>query len=114
MTAHPRVCGENLDVPPAHRRASGSSPRVRGKLDFVAIQDRLDGLIPACAGKTAPIDCSRSAAWAHPRVCGENRLLGSRNKGAEGSSPRVRGKPTRTSWKRTSSGLIPACAGKTW
>ena len=52
VRAHPRVCGENPVAGSAPVANSGSSPRVRGKRhvgpNFLAIE----GLIPACAGKT--------------------------------------------------------------
>ena len=51
-TAHPRVCGENPRRQTSTRSAVGSSPRVRGKLLWADEDYQLDGLIPACAGKT--------------------------------------------------------------
>ena len=50
--AHPRVCGENAALDRSPKALQGSSPRVRGKLNNGLIGDRLEGLIPACAGKT--------------------------------------------------------------
>ena len=50
----------------------GSSPRVRGKPDGIRKDAGLAGLIPACAGKTAPRPTGRPGGTAHPRVCGEN------------------------------------------
>ena len=50
---------------------------------------------------------------AHPRVCGENRSVASRASAERGSSPRVRGKQLHGLLGGSSSGLIPACAGKT-
>ena len=112
--AHPRVCGENS---PGWARLSmpfGSSPRVRGKRGRRLWSCCCGGLIPACAGKTSS-RCSRGRRQpAHPRVCGENRVRVLAADKVRGSSPRVRGKPTRwrgvARWQR----LIPACAGKTW
>ena len=54
----------------------GSSPRVRGKLGDVSKLDESSGLIPACAGKTRPQKSTPTAPPAHPRVCGENLLMG--------------------------------------
>ena len=71
-SAHPRVCGENhggcddLDVD------GGSSPRVRGKRVHLPQGPVGDGLIPACAGKTAGRRSISPGRRAHPRVCGEN------------------------------------------
>ena len=51
---------------------------------------------------------------AHPRVCGENGLGCAVKGGESGSSPRVRGKLSPSRRVASSSGLIPACAGKTY
>ena len=111
--AHPRVCGENSQPVVRPGLSSGSSPRVRGKLNAHVSRTRAAWLIPACAGKT-----STSARWthparAHPRVCGENSLPLSGVSLPAGSSPRVRGKQFLRSFRRPFLGLIPACAGKT-
>ena len=72
------------------------------------------GLIPACAGKTTVISMPIDREWAHPRVCGENVSMVWRLTPPTGSSPRVRGKPHRSGTDMLKSGLIPACAGKTY
>ena len=92
-TAHPRVCGENAGILGMKLLAAGSSPRVRGKHRRLPQPHRERGLIPACAGKTTPVQGDGRSRGAHPRVCGEN---------PEGRTP---------SYFET--GLIPACAGKT-
>ena len=51
--AHPRVCGENVEVAMRGRHITGSSPRMRGKPVVAPVMDRSSGLIPAYAGKTA-------------------------------------------------------------
>ena len=51
-TAHPRVCGENLDGLDVGQARHGSSPRVRGKPTNVITVSMCGRLIPACAGKT--------------------------------------------------------------
>ena len=50
--AHPRVCGENTVRTPRPPIMSGSSPRVRGKLEGESRGRCQARLIPACAGKT--------------------------------------------------------------
>ena len=91
--AHPRVCGENRrrshNAPPNR----GSSPRVRGKPSPGYSAVTCNRLIPACAGKTEGGDSAVGDEGAHPRVCGENDIIGDMNPDAKGSSPRVRGKP---------------------
>ena len=46
-------------------------------------------------------------------MCGENQLTPSTAQALVGSSPRVRGKQRRHTWKFARPRLIPACAGKT-
>ena len=111
--AHPRVCGENYDAYQIGINAGGSSPRVRGKPPPVGAQRRRRGLIPACAGKTDQSTPGSRSAGAHPRVCGENEGEEEDTGVTIGSSPRVRGKPALVARVSASTGLIPACAGKT-
>ena len=111
--AHPRVCGENSSSMVSVASVAGSSPRVRGKRLRRLARHSRGRLIPACAGKTAPVPTLMVSSTAHPRVCGENILMDINKLLLGGSSPRVRGKPwgyppgTLVTW------LIPACAGKT-
>ena len=72
--AHPRVCGENARTRARLAQLRGSSPRVRGKLEFGVFQTHSIRLIPACAGKTGDVENGTPKRWAHPRVCGENSL----------------------------------------
>ena len=111
--AHPRVCGENGTNIHRPLTAVGSSPRVRGKPCSTFPPVSSDGLIPACAGKTAGavVDCEPSQA--HPRVCGENQCRECARVRRSGSSPRVRGKRHDGISDRVTNRLIPACAGKT-
>ena len=111
--AHPRACGENADVPGVGAQDGGSSPRVRGKRPRTRWSDPCRGLIPARAGKTPGLFCSRSCGWAHPRACGENMLMMITLHLSRGSSPRVRGKRRRRHQEVLPRGLIPARAGKT-
>ena len=73
--AHPRVCGENLDLYQSTRACDGSSPRMRGKLDDRTNRRRCERLIPAYAGKTDYEFSKAKDHWAHPRVCGENSRI---------------------------------------
>ena len=108
--AHPRACGENAYPVVAVRLWSGSSPRVRGKLDGGVEEGAQGGLIPARAGKTAGRTRSPETCSAHPRACGEN---GHFLRASPGSSPRVRGKRRGYRGDARAGGLIPARAGKT-
>ena len=111
--AHPRVCGENDPCASRTSVRSGSSPRVRGKPPGRQRRPGGEGLIPACAGKTRPCWVPGAPLRAHPRVCGENKATDAIQGALEGSSPRVRGKLEWRAQRRSSGGLIPACAGKT-
>ena len=111
--AHPRACGENENSCASTHWASGSSPRVRGKLGPRCGSRRRPRLIPARAGKTSSSPPAQSGTWAHPRACGENGLGELLERAADGSSPRVRGKPRRSCCSMDNGGLIPARAGKT-
>ena len=131
--AHPRVCGENRSAPLDNAPSTGSSPRVRGKPIGSTGQRSLDGLIPACAGKTRccvrgvgvprliPARAGKTArgaapsrsGGAHPRACGENVPASGSPVTVPGSSPRVRGKHEDDAADPRKSRLIPARAGKT-
>ena len=112
-TAHPRVCGENLAKYTPGRRSAGSSPRMRGKPGSSPVGGTTTGLIPAYAGKTGRAEKRGSLRGAHPRVCGENRVLLPHRRGLPGSSPRMRGKRPGIGSGQAVEGLIPAYAGKT-
>ena len=73
----------------------------------------LSRITPAHAGKR--IGCKEIFLLTadHPRVCGEKGRGNGVNLWAGGSPPRVRGKPRCAPAFRTSSGITPACAGKT-
>ena len=71
----------------------GSSPRGRGKHGGYSQPNRLDGLIPAWAGKTVDAPVMQDDSEAHPRVGGENIQGFINGISSMGSSPRGRGKP---------------------
>ena len=99
-SAHPRACGENVRTSEPLDAYFGSSPRVRGKPPAAGAAHALGRLIPARAGKTYPTTRPLTSSPAHPRACGENVTSASTRSLSPGSSPRVRGKPTR--WVRRS------------
>ena len=111
--AHPRACGENGKLTAQLHEGSGSSPRVRGKLDATGGVTSFFGLIPARAGKTPRPQWLSGRPRAHPRACGENSRTSAPRSDCSGSSPRVRGKLISFSASCGVCGLIPARAGKT-
>ena len=69
---HPRVCGENPRSIIGLAIGLGSPPRVRGKPDALLMKGGMDGITPACAGKTHALAPLPAGLPDHPRVCGEN------------------------------------------
>ena len=107
------MCGENTGIRLPFSSIPGSSPRVRGKQQWLSSAGRHPGLIPACAGKTRRLCSIPRKFRAHPRVCGENHSNSNDVVFSFGSSPRVRGKPFDDRVEFAVCRLIPACAGKT-
>ena len=70
--AHPRACGENVELDCLALPGAGSSPRVRGKRHWRDPLRKCAGLIPARAGKTRARHAGIPPSPAHPRACGEN------------------------------------------
>ena len=110
---HPRVCGENWNGGVQLPIAWGTSPRMRGKQVNRAGCGRVGGNIPAYAGKTIGAGRRSDATWEHPRVCGENDTFKAVFEKLDGTSPRMRGKPTITADAFAGLRNIPAYAGKT-
>ena len=110
---HPRGCGENSMLSFPIFSASGSPPRMRGKLSCRKTYTLSRGITPADAGKTGFTELTGDGAKDHPRGCGENsrRLTVSRLN--SGSPPRMRGKPFVVCAGCTTLGITPADAGKT-
>ena len=91
----------------------GSSPRARGaRVVTIALTGFL-GIIPACAGSTAPRADRVLMSRDHPRVRGEHAVLAGGDQVGGGSSPRARGARGKRHDGDTRRGIIPACAGST-
>ena len=111
--AHPRAGGENNRSRRGRRTLPGSSPRGRGKHGPGTLQALIARLIPARAGKTAPVCNSVHKHRAHPRAGGENPKCYPFHTTKTGSSPRGRGKRADSTPNIFPQRLIPARAGKT-
>ena len=111
--AHPRSRGENVSAADAGAAVAGSSPLTRGKQDREARGAKVDGLIPAHAGKTSLPFGAKMKGTAHPRSRGENGRPSTGPRLVSGSSPLTRGKLVPGEIARAEDGLIPAHAGKT-
>ena len=106
------MCGEKSYSLAVLGAASGSPPRVRGKVYFFLFPRFGSGITPACAGKREQRKCANCTSRDHPRVCGEKGLLCTLIRLVRGSPPRVRGKECRKVENYVESGITPACAGK--
>ncbi len=110
---HPRACGANPKTCSQTRTATGSSPRMRGKLAPYSDDFPSQRIIPAHAGQTrTPLSLIHDISD-HPRACGANDVLYDGAGLPFGSSPRMRGKlfmmPPMAGFMR----IIPAHAGQT-
>ena len=68
---HPRVCGEQLPLPPSPLPNAGSPPRVRGTAGRCPAWSGCPGITPACAGNSSHRRIACCMVEDHPRVCGE-------------------------------------------
>ena len=109
---HPRVCGEKYTGTIRQQLGWGSPPRVRGKAEKTALDGKLDGITPACAGKRLNGAADWSQYRDHPRVCGEKPRAQSGTSSMLGSPPRVRGKVIFVLQIIDPVRITPACAGK--
>ena len=110
---HPRACGANLSTFITPLRASGSSPRMRGKR-VVGLHDTVRiRIIPAHAGQTPSWGPPEPVWTDHPRACGANPTSSTFPLISCGSSPRMRGKPHHEVHIQVQFRIIPAHAGQT-
>ena len=111
--AHPRGCGEHIDLRQHPRLPPGSPPRVRGTPSVARPDPGSSGLTPAGAGNTAVSASPPRATVAHPRGCGEHHDPQYGWRSVEGSPPRVRGTRPGRRGPGLAMGLTPAGAGNT-
>ena len=110
---HPRECGANIRQFLVDGRCGGSSPRVRGKQVIPYIHLAQRRIIPASAGQTHGSTAGRRRNKDHPRECGANSRFRKSLRILDGSSPRVRGKPSHLPAVTVNDRIIPASAGQT-
>ena len=72
---HPRMCGEHLPDVSLAVPLPGSSPHVRGARPCLPLVAEPCGIIPACAGSTAPHGRTARPKRDHPRMCGEHSFV---------------------------------------
>ena len=110
---HPRVCGKNRYVCVHYSKSIGSPPRVREKLQGKKTLNVMNGITPACAGKTVIQMFQKLPLQDHPRVCGKNFGSSAIASKVPGSPPRVREKRFEKNQNYYDCRITPACAGKT-
>ena len=108
------MCGEHWTSNGSEGLGRGSSPHVRGAPDQRANQHGQSGIIPACAGSTRCSQEPKRYHWDHPRMCGEHVTIPEDALLTAGSSPHVRGAPSKPIVSSKLGGIIPACAGSTF
>ena len=110
---HPRVCGKDIPSMYSGSTVVGSPPRVREGLNNFFKYDSLNGITPACAGRTYYLFSSSFIFSDHPRVCGKDDDKSRTSGNTIGSPPRVREGQNRPKSFLTKTRITPACAGRT-
>ena len=113
LTVYPRVGGGNRASMPAAVKASGLSPRGRGKRRVEDRRRQRRGSIPAWAGETLLLCGFIFYPEVYPRVGGGNSSAKPPGQCLGGLSPRGRGKQPAGITGRPDGGSIPAWAGET-
>ena len=93
--------------------ALGSPPHARGRLGSRAPRGSVDGITPACAGKTVLIVCVPNCDADHPRMRGEDMEATVSRSFRAGSPPHARGRHKGYRYPLSRARITPACAGKT-
>ena len=109
---HPRLCGEKCEMPSTAFLCLGSPPPMRGKVSFGVVEDILDRITPAYAGKSFRKTAVRHAIKDHPRLCGEKLQDTADFTHVAGSPPPMRGKVSQADQDERGHGITPAYAGK--
>ena len=110
---HPRSCGANVVHGFVFLSPCGSSPLVRGQPAKSWPSPCPRRIIPARAGPTTLRIFGSVISPDHPRSCGANPTVTASGAHTCGSSPLVRGQPSRASRIRVDPRIIPARAGPT-
>ena len=85
---------------------------MRGKVGYIHPFCHGVGITPAYAGKRSAGREFGTAAWDHPRACGEKAMSVTTMNKSQGSPPRMRGKERYFVWQEDGTGITPAYAGK--
>ena len=85
---------------------------MRGKVSFGVVEDILDRITPAYAGKSWEYVLVYKLDRDHPRLCGEKNDTSRTSPSTSGSPPPMRGKVLKTMPKQKHCRITPAYAGK--
>ena len=110
---HPRMRGEDPSLEAEAEFKRGSPPHARGRLDGEVKEPKSFRITPACAGKTRPDSGGHCCHWDHPRMRGEDGHVCHTFPHVAGSPPHARGRRHEPPSRARSTGITPACAGKT-
>ena len=110
---HPRACGEHVAWVSGAGSRNGSSPRLRGTPELVALAFGPRRIIPAPAGNTVALCKPPWTCSDHPRACGEHGRENDVVRVVDGSSPRLRGTHLQHNRTTLRNRIIPAPAGNT-
>jgi len=87
---------------------------VRGADQVSGLRRQHGRITPACAGSSHLTKTGSTAAWDHPRVCGEQCYLSFPYLSLRGSPPRVRGAVALVCYPINEPRITPACAGSSF
>ena len=113
MKDHPRMRGEDSPDESTAQYRTGSPPHARGRPAFAGYFVALEGITPACAGKTRLIEITKELESDHPRMRGEDVDPITVGFMQWGSPPHARGRRRSHNRRVHAVGITPACAGKT-
>ena len=109
---YPRMGGEKSISIRFAQDTAGSPPHRRGKVAAAGLNDLIDGITPAQAGKRRSGGTEMALPRDHPRAGGEKRLILFVLRAVTGSPPRGRGKGFFRRVDCLHGGITPAWAGK--
>ena len=110
---HPHVCGEDCYGGIGGGRTDGSPPRVWGRPVRPELPRDFRRFTPTCVGKTGCPGRPAAARAVHPHVCGEDSSALIAISAANGSPPRVWGRPEEFPAPGRAPRFTPTCVGKT-
>ena len=98
---------------PLRCRSAGSSPHLRGNRVLAELPNATSRVIPAPTGQPGPVaPCPRKSAG-HPRTYGATVIYMRPTVAPTGSSPHLRGNPSKNEVRIDIEGVIPAPTGHT-